>query len=60
MWVKNGNATVTVYSGSPNGAWSQIGTFALLPRATDYAVQVPYTVNVNTQYLRFDMNATRV
>ena len=58
MWVKNGNATVTVSSGSPNGAWSQIGTFALLPRATDYAVQVPYTVNVNTQYLRFDLNAT--
>ena len=58
FWVKNGNATVAVYSGSPGGSWVEIGQFALLPRATDYAVQVPYTTNVNTQYLRFDMNAT--
>ena len=58
FWVKNGNATVTVYSGSPVVAGYRLEQFALLPRATDYAVQVPYTVNTNTQYLRFDMNAT--
>ena len=33
LWVKNGNATVAVYSGSPGSSWVQIGTFAVAAKS---------------------------
>jgi 4-amino-4-deoxy-L-arabinose transferase-like glycosyltransferase len=59
FWVKNGNATLTVYSGSPN-SWSYVGNYTLQDRATDYSVQKTISLNVNTQYLRFDVAAVTV
>jgi hypothetical protein len=37
FWVKSGNASVTIYSGSP-GNWTSVGTLILQPAATDYSV----------------------
>jgi dolichyl-phosphate-mannose-protein mannosyltransferase len=57
FWVKSGNASVTVYSGSP-GNWNYIGEYALQDRATDYAT--PQTIqlsSVSTQYLMFNVTA---
>jgi len=56
FWVKIGNASSDVYSGSP-GNWSYVGNYSLQSRATDYSVQAPVELNVNTQYLRFDIQA---
>jgi dolichyl-phosphate-mannose--protein O-mannosyl transferase len=56
VWVKSGNASAAVYSGSP-GNWSYIGNYSLQSRATDYSVQPKLELNVNTQYLRFDIKA---
>jgi dolichyl-phosphate-mannose-protein mannosyltransferase len=54
FWVKSGNASVTVYSGSPEN-WSYIGRFVLQPRGTDYSSQQKLTLNVDTQYLEFNV-----
>ena len=54
FWVKSGNATVSVYSGAP-GNWSYIGQFALQPRGTDYSVYQKLSLNVNTQFLDFNV-----
>jgi dolichyl-phosphate-mannose-protein mannosyltransferase len=56
FWVARGNASVSVYSGT-QGNWSYIGQFnsGLQPRATDYMVQQSLTLNVNTQYLEFQV-----
>ena len=58
FWVKSGNATVNVYSGVP-GNWSYIGQFTngLQPRGTDYSVYQKLSLNVNTQYLEFNLTA---
>jgi dolichyl-phosphate-mannose--protein O-mannosyl transferase len=57
FWVKSGNASLTVYSGSP-GNWSSVGVFNLQPAATDYSVFQSCNVNVNTQFLSFDVQPT--
>ncbi len=56
FWVASGNASVSVYSGT-QGNWSYIGQFnsGLQPRATDYMVQQSLTLNVNSQYLEFQV-----
>ena len=56
FWVKSGNATVSVYSGEP-GNWSYLGQFALQPRGTDYSVYQSLGLNVNTQFLEFNVTA---
>ena len=56
FWVKSGNASATVYSGSPLN-WSYVGSYSLRDRDTDYSVQQDLNLNVNTQYLRFDIEA---
>jgi dolichyl-phosphate-mannose-protein mannosyltransferase len=56
FWVKIGNASAAVYSGAL-GNWSYVGNYSLQSRATDYSVQPQLSVNVNTQYLRFDIQA---
>jgi dolichyl-phosphate-mannose--protein O-mannosyl transferase len=58
FWVKSGNATVSVYSGEP-GNWSYIGQFndGLQPRGTDYSVYQKLSLNVDTQYLEFNVTA---
>jgi dolichyl-phosphate-mannose-protein mannosyltransferase len=56
FWVKSGNATVMVYSGDP-GNWTYLGQFALQPRGTDYSVYQSLTINVNTQFLEFNVTA---
>jgi dolichyl-phosphate-mannose-protein mannosyltransferase len=57
FWVKSGNASVTVYSGTPSGNWSELGKVALISRDTDYSIQTKYDVNTDTQFLRFDVEA---
>jgi hypothetical protein len=58
FWVKSGNASVSVYSGEP-GNWSYQGQFkdGLQPRGTDYSVYQSLAVNVNTQFLEFNITA---
>jgi dolichyl-phosphate-mannose-protein mannosyltransferase len=58
LWVQSGNASATVSSGAP-GNWSHIGEFTngLQPRATDYMVQQDLPLNVNTQFLEFNITA---
>ncbi len=56
FWVPSGNASVDVSSGSP-GNWSFVRAQNLQSRATDYMVQVDTPVNVNTQYLEFNVTA---
>ena len=58
FWVKTGNASVTVYSGFPQN-WSYVGNYSLLDRDTDYSVQQDVSLNVDTQFLRFDVQAIR-
>ncbi|MCW4000487.1 MAG: phospholipid carrier-dependent glycosyltransferase [Candidatus Bathyarchaeota archaeon] len=55
FWVKSGNASVSVYSGSP-GNWSFVGNYSLTDRGTDYSVQNSFSLNVETQYLEFNVN----
>jgi dolichyl-phosphate-mannose--protein O-mannosyl transferase len=57
FWVQSGNATVTIYSGSP-GNWTNIGQLVLQPAGTDYSVFQSKTVNSNTQFLSFDVDPT--
>jgi dolichyl-phosphate-mannose--protein O-mannosyl transferase len=54
FWVKSGNASVSVSSGTP-GNWSYIGQLALQPRGTDYSVYQSLSLNVKTQYLEFNV-----
>ena len=54
FWVKSGNASVTVYSGSPEN-WTRLGQFILQPRGSDYSTQQSLTLNVNTQFLNFNV-----
>jgi hypothetical protein len=56
LWVKSGNATATVYSGSTDN-WGYVGNYSLQGRATDYSVQPKLSLNVETRYLRFDIVA---
>lgn len=56
FWVQSGNASVDVSWGAP-GNWSYLRPFSLQGRATDYSVQQSLTVNVNTQYLKFNVTA---
>jgi 4-amino-4-deoxy-L-arabinose transferase-like glycosyltransferase len=53
-----GNASVTVYLGVPGGCWTELGSVALAPRGTDYSIQTSFAVNAQTQFLRFDVEAT--
>ena len=54
FWVQSGNASVDVSSGAP-GNWSYVRSQSLQSRATDYMVQVDTPLNVNTQYLEFNV-----
>ena len=57
FWVHSGNATVTVYSGDP-GNWTLSNNLhGLQPRGTDYSVYQSSNLNVNTQYLEFNVTA---
>ena len=56
FWVKSGNASVTVYAGTPDN-WNELGRVALAPRGTDYSIQTGFAANVQTQFLRFDVEA---
>jgi len=54
FWVHSGNATVTIYTGSP-GNWTNVGQIVLQPSGTDYSVFQSGTINSNTQFLSFDV-----
>ncbi len=54
FWVKSGNATVLVYSGSPEN-WRYVGQFVLQPRGTDYSQWHSCSFSAETQYLRFEV-----
>jgi dolichyl-phosphate-mannose-protein mannosyltransferase len=58
FWVRSGNATTSVYSGSP-GNWTYQGQFSngLQPRGTDYSVYQSLGLGVNTQFLEFNITA---
>ena len=56
FWVRSGNATVQVYSGTPEN-WSRLGQFVLQPRGTDYSVYQSLSLNVDTQFLDFNVTA---
>jgi hypothetical protein len=57
FWVKSGNASVTIYSGSPEN-WTSVGTLILQPAGTDYSVFQSCSINANTQFLSFDVQPT--
>jgi len=57
FWVRSGNASVSASSGVP-GNWSYIGQLALQPRGTDYSVYQNLALNVNTQYIEFNVQPT--
>ena len=52
FWVKSGNASVTIYQGTPDN-WSYVGNFSLIDRGTDYSIQKSMSLNLNTRYLEF-------
>jgi dolichyl-phosphate-mannose-protein mannosyltransferase len=54
FWVKSGNATVEMYSGSL-GNWSYVGQFKLQQLGTDYSSWQKGDISANTQYLRFEV-----
>ena len=54
FWVQSGNASVDVSWGAP-GNWSYLRAFSLQDRTTDYMVQQDLSLNVNTQYLEFNV-----
>jgi dolichyl-phosphate-mannose-protein mannosyltransferase len=56
FWVPSGNATVDVSYGTPEN-WTYLRAFALQDRATDYMVQQDLSINVNTQFLDFNVTA---
>ena len=59
FWVHSGNASVKIYSGSPEN-WTFVGepSGGLQPAATDYSVVESCTVNANTQFLNFYVQPT--
>ena len=59
FWVHSGNASVTIYSGSP-GNWTSVGepVGGLQPAATDYSVVQSCTISANTQFLSFYVQPT--
>jgi len=54
FWVKTGNATVEVYSGSL-GNWSRVGQFILKQNDWEYSSWKSCSFSANTQYLRFEV-----
>jgi hypothetical protein len=52
FWVKMGNASVEVYSGTPDN-WIYAGQFVLQPSGTDYSGWRSCSMSVDTQYLYF-------
>lgn len=58
FWVKFGNATAKIFSGTPYN-WNYIGQYPLQDRATDYSVQKSVTLNVDTRYLYFEVEAEK-
>ena len=59
FWVKSGNGTANISSGSP-GDWSPQGTISLRGRDTDYSVQAASsatTFPIYTRYFLFNMTA---
>ncbi len=57
FWVESGNASVTIYSGSPEN-WTSVGQLILQPAGTDYSVFESCTINAFTQFLSFDVQPT--
>jgi dolichyl-phosphate-mannose--protein O-mannosyl transferase len=57
FFVRQGNATVQVYSGSPNN-WNYVGEKSLESDDRDYQKFYDLTLNTNTQYLSFNVTAT--
>lgn len=57
FFVRQGNATVQVSSGSPAN-WSYVGQFSLESDDRDYQKFYSLDLNVNTQYLEFNVTAT--
>ena len=56
FWVRSGNASASVYSGTPEN-WTYIGKYALQDRSTDYSVQKSISLYTDTQFLYFDVKA---
>ena len=56
FFVRQGNATVDVSSGSPDH-WSYLGTFVFGTDNRDYHKFYSYTANANTQFLEFNITA---
>ena len=54
FWVKNGNGTVKVYS-EPTSNWTYVGQFNLQSLGTDYSSWQSGSFDVNSQYLRFEV-----
>lgn len=54
FWVKQGNASVTVSTGSP-GDWVYAAQFKLEDRDTDYIDWYKLALNTNTRYLDFNV-----
>ncbi len=54
FWVKCGNASVDVYTGTLEN-WSYVGQFKLQSLGTDYDNWQSGSFSVDTQYLRFDV-----
>ena len=52
FWVKNGNGTVKVYSGSTSN-WTYVGQFNLQSLGTDYSSWQSGSFDITAQYLRF-------
>jgi dolichyl-phosphate-mannose--protein O-mannosyl transferase len=57
FWVKSGNASATISSGTP-GNWTDVGVCNLEPAGTDYSVFESCQVNVYTQFLSFNIQPT--
>ena len=57
FWVESGNASVTIFSGSPEN-WTSVGNLVLQPAGTDYSVFESCNINAYTQFLSFDVQPT--
>jgi dolichyl-phosphate-mannose--protein O-mannosyl transferase len=57
FFVRQGNATVQVYSGTPNN-WNYIGAKNLQSDDRDYQKFYDIPINADTQYLEFNVTAT--
>ena len=57
FFVESGNASVTIFSGSPEN-WTSVGKLILQPSGTDYSVFEQCTINAVTQFLSFDVKPT--